>query len=299
VYTDFLSMYPTVNSLMGLWSFVVARKIRVIKQCASEITQFLTQLKPEKMFNPAMWKTLGGFVKVIPGGDILPCRAKYSVESNDWQVGITHIHAEEASGDHPPIGYWYSLPDVVASVILTGRIPKIIDAFRIQPSGVLDGLKPIKLRGEVEVDPRREDLFKVVIEQRKRAIWRNDIAQADKDRLDGALKILASAASYGIYAEMIREESERPVDVMCHGIDEEPFSCAVAHPDKPGKYCFPPVAALITGGARLMLALFGTLCFQTWWDIRNGGYRFHGNCRHRIGRKGPMSGRPISNGRWK
>ena len=27
VYTDFLSMYPTVNSLMGLWRFVTARKI--------------------------------------------------------------------------------------------------------------------------------------------------------------------------------------------------------------------------------------------------------------------------------
>jgi len=29
VYTDFLSMYPTVNSLMGLWKFVTARKIKV------------------------------------------------------------------------------------------------------------------------------------------------------------------------------------------------------------------------------------------------------------------------------
>jgi hypothetical protein len=25
--TDFLSMYPTVNNLMGLWRFVTARKI--------------------------------------------------------------------------------------------------------------------------------------------------------------------------------------------------------------------------------------------------------------------------------
>src|SRR5207249_3668970 len=29
VYTDFLSMYPTVNRLMNLWSFVVAEKINV------------------------------------------------------------------------------------------------------------------------------------------------------------------------------------------------------------------------------------------------------------------------------
>src|SRR6516225_10055674 len=31
--------------------------------------------------------------------------------------------------------------------------------------------------------------------------------------------------------------------------------CKVAHPEAPGEYCFPPMAALITGGARLMLAL--------------------------------------------
>jgi hypothetical protein len=27
VYTDFLSMYPTVNGLMDLWSFVTAKKL--------------------------------------------------------------------------------------------------------------------------------------------------------------------------------------------------------------------------------------------------------------------------------
>lgn len=42
---------------------------------------------------------------------------------------------------------------------------------------------------------------------------------------------------------------------MCHGIDAEPFRCRVAHPDVPGEYCFPPLASLITGAARLMLAL--------------------------------------------
>ena len=31
--------------------------------------------------------------------------------------------------------------------------------------------------------------------------------------------------------------------------------CRVAHPEVPGEYCFPPLASLITGAARLMLAL--------------------------------------------
>lgn len=40
-YTDFLSMYPTVNSLMNLWKFVTAEKIAVIEHCKAEIEIFL------------------------------------------------------------------------------------------------------------------------------------------------------------------------------------------------------------------------------------------------------------------
>jgi len=77
----------------------------------------------------------------------------------------------------------------------------------------------------------------------------------EKKRLDKALKVLANAASYGIYAEMNRSGSDKRVSVKCHGIDAKPYSCRVAHPDVTGEYCFPPLASLITGGARLMLAL--------------------------------------------
>lgn len=54
---------------------------------------------------------------------------------------------------------------------------------------------------------------------------------------------------------MNRQESDDKTRVVCHGIDAEPFTCRVAHPDVPGEYCFPPLASLITGAARLMLAL--------------------------------------------
>lgn len=84
---------------------------------------------------------------------------------------------------------------------------------------------------------------------------RSDLAEMERKRLDKVLKVLANAASYGIYAEMIREKSEKKVQVKCHGIDAEPFHPRVAHPDKPGEYCFPPLASLITGAARLMLGL--------------------------------------------
>jgi hypothetical protein len=54
---------------------------------------------------------------------------------------------------------------------------------------------------------------------------------------------------------MRREESTKKFPVTCYGLDAEPFDCEVRNPEKPGEYCFPPLAPLITAAARLMLAL--------------------------------------------
>jgi hypothetical protein len=252
VYTDFLSMYPTVNSLMGLWQFVTAEEIRVVEHCNKEIQTFLANVSADVLFKPETWREVTGFVKIIPNGDILPTRGKYSAETNDWQVAVNHLYGDAETPSH---GLWFSLPDVVVSVLLTGRVPKIIDAFRIEAVGQLAGLETTHFCGAIEIDPRRQDFFKVVIEERKRLPSRSGLSEDERERLDKALKVLANAASYGIYAEMNRQEADDPVKVTCHGIDAEFFTCRVAHPDVPGEYCFPPLASLITGAARLMLAL--------------------------------------------
>jgi len=254
VYTDFLSMYPTVNSLMFLWSFVTAQEIKVVEYCKSEAESFLQRLKddPDILFKPETWKDLTAFVRVLPNGDILPSRARYSSQTNDWQVAVNYLYAK---GNDASQALWFSLPDVVASVVLTGHIPKIVDGFRIRAEGKLKELRPVKLRSAVEVDPAQRNFFKVVIEERKRLATRTDLSKIEHERLDKALKVLANATSYGIYAEMNRLESDRKTTVKCHGRDATPFTCRVAHPDEPGAYCFPPLASLITGAARLMLAL--------------------------------------------
>ena len=94
----------------------------------------------------------------------------------------------------------------------------------------MTGLRPTKLRREIYVNPRTQDFFKVVIEERKRLSSRTHLSEVEKERLDKALKVLANATSYGIYAEMNRQESDQKVKVTCHGIDEEPYLCRVAHP---------------------------------------------------------------------
>jgi hypothetical protein len=192
---------------------------------------------------------MNGFVKIVPNGDVLPIRSKYSSASNDWQVGINHVYGKKEDA------LWYSIPDVVASILATDRAPEIIDAFLIEPCGVLFELAPTKLRGIVEADPERDDFFRVIVEERLRLSSRADLLDTESKRLEKALKILASATCYGIYAQMDRKGEDDKVEVECHGIDPDPYKCTVAHPEFPGEFCFPPLASLITSGARLMLAL--------------------------------------------
>ena len=257
VYTDFLSMYPTVNSLMNLWRFVTARTITIVEHCQSEIEAFLGGLTADKLFDPATWKELTAFSSeslLFRTGMFAESRQYSALLLKDWQVAVNYLYSKN---DDPNDALWFSLPDVAASVLLTGKVPRIVDAFRIEAQGKLRGLSPTKLRGEVRVDPKTEDFFKVVIEQRKRLAKRTDISKDEKERLDKAIKVLANATSYGIYAEMHRQESDQKVQVTCHGIDKMPFAPWVAHPDTPGEYCFPPLASLITGAAR-------ALCYRCW-----------------------------------
>jgi hypothetical protein len=254
VYTDFLSQYSTVNVLMGLWRFVTAREIRVIEDCGDELAALLRAVTPEWVLDPANWKRLTGFARIVPDGDVLPLRAKY--RGNSWQIGVNYVHA---SSDDPKDGLWYAWPDLVASVLLTGKVPRIVEAFRLAPIGKAKGLKKLAFRGQVPIDPRSQDFFKAVIEERARLAARSELSEAERDRLRRSLKTLGSATSYGIFAQMDRQESDKEVALTCYGIDPTPYRCKVKHPEAPGEYCFPPLASLITSGGRLLLALLERL----------------------------------------
>ena len=183
VYTDFLSMYPTVNSLMNLWKFVTAEEVVVQEHCADSTYDWLTELNPPLLFQQQTWKELPAFVQVIPNGEILPSRGRYNPETNDWQVAINHVYAGDAKQNR---ALWFSLPDVAASVLLTGRVPTIVDAFRLIPKGKLTGLTPTKLRGMIDVDPADEDFFRVVIQERIGLGGRTDLSKVEKSRLKKA-----------------------------------------------------------------------------------------------------------------
>ena len=213
----------------------------------------------ERCFERSTWTRFVGLVKLDPQDDVLPVRSRYG-HTESWGIGVNPLKLGEAVRREVG-GLWYTIPDAVAAKVLTGRTPKVLDAVRLQArGGKSPNLREAHLAGAVPINPRDQDFFRAVIEERQRA-RRSDLPADERKRIDAFLKVLANSASYGIYAEMVREElprrQEEVVDV--HGALPQSFADSVPTPEEPGEFSFPPMAACITGGARLMLALLERL----------------------------------------
>ena len=261
VYTDFVSMYPTVNSLMDNVDFLRASRIDVF-EATDEVKTFVEQTTLEDCFRPETWTQLRALVQVRPQGEPFPVRAVYDPHtqvaefdgkqrkvSQSAQIGSNLLTCEE------PV--WYALPDVLAAKLLGGRTPEILQALRLVPQNKLTGLRATKLRGSIAIDPRTQDFFRTVIEERKRTHGNRTLEELERGRLDKALKVIANSGSYGIFAELNRKEAggKKNTVVAAWNTKGKQFRAKVARPEEPGEFCFPPLAALITSAARLMLAL--------------------------------------------
>lgn len=247
VMVDFRSMYPTVNCLLGLWDLLIAERI-MFTDCTAEFRALLDDTSLTDAFDPALWRQLGCFVEVEPDEDILPVRAKYSETRDGLNIGVNVL-----SSPQPMV---YAGPDVLASKLLTGKPPRIRRAWRLVGEGVQAGLKAVSLAGRPPIDPYTTDFFRAVIEERVRVKNGADYPPAERARIAQLLKIVANSGSYGIFVEINRDElasdETETVRIFGHG---EPFDQATHAPEEGGEFCFPPIAALIVAGARLMLAM--------------------------------------------
>lgn len=123
---------------------------------------------------------------------------------------------------------------------------ELIRPIRIVPHGRQPGMKPIMLRGVVEIDPYRDDFFKVLIEQRK--------ANESDKTLKRALKVIANSTAYGAFVELNEERKSKPVQLDVFS-GEHHHRQSARDIELPGKWYFPALASLITSGGRLLLAM--------------------------------------------
>jgi hypothetical protein len=231
---DFMSQYPTVNELLDNWGVLTAEEV-LFADATDEVRQLLSQITLARCFDRKLWANFKFFALVRPVNDILPVRSVYNGTTQN--IGINYLTSKE------PI--WFAGPDLIASILLTGRVPFIEKAIRLVPRGKQAGLSATSLRGMVKVDANKDSFFKHVIEQRA--------AHESEPALHYWLKILANSGSYGLFVELNPNQADdAKLKVFTGG---EPFETTSDVVEEPGKWFAPHIASLITSGGRLLLAM--------------------------------------------
>jgi len=235
---DFTSMYPTVFILMDLQELLAAHRVKS-RDVTEDVRKLLDDVTLEGLYDPTIWRKLRCIVKLKPNGDTLPVRMRLKSE-DPYAIALTPFTSA--------VSRWYTLADVIAAKLLGATVPSIEEAVEFYADGRQGGLERVEMFG-VKLDPRKQ-IFKTVVEERQRY-------KDDNPALAQALKILANSGAYGIYAEInVAPSAERK--------DERTFGTWYAdigpvfgetHDERPGRFFNPVLASLVTGAARLALAM--------------------------------------------
>ncbi|KKG10444.1 DNA polymerase [Methanosarcina sp. 2.H.A.1B.4] len=244
---DFTSMYPTVTMLMNLWKYIIAESLE-IQDITEEVRRFISNLKLSDLQKQDTWKKLVVMVKIQPDNDIFPVRMDYKGDNTGLNVGINYLSSTSEM--------WYSLPDIIGSYLLTGKVPKIIEAVKFVPKGVQKGLRKSRVLG-INIDPLKDNVVQVLVEERQRI--KQELKKTDRNDPEfqhlssraQAIKILVNALSYGIFIELNPEDKKSEFQV--YGLEN--FITKENRFEKSGKYFHPLLAVMITSGARLFLTM--------------------------------------------
>ena len=231
---DFISQYSTVNELLGNWDVLTAENV-TFPDVTSEVRELLGQITIARCFELNMWPRFKFFALVRPDDDIFPVRTIYNGTTQN--IGLNYLTCDE------PI--WFAGPDIISSIVLSGKVPHIEKAVCVVPHGRQAQLDSTSLRGMVNVDAAKHSLFKHVVEQRA--------ANESDKALYYWLKILASSGSYGLFVELNPNDTKATKIRVFSG--EEAFETTSDVLEEPGKWFAPHIASLITAGGRLLLAM--------------------------------------------
>jgi hypothetical protein len=257
-------MYPTVCTLMQLWPFFIASGM-TWRSAKRDVTKFLREITLADLQRPDTWRHLTTLVRVQPQADIFPARAKYGFgQDAHYTIGLNFLTADES--------LWFTLADCIASKLLTGKSPKIIEAVRFEPKSPQTNLRPILIAGnpEYRIDPVNDDFFRRIIEMRiaikeqmkseTGTAWRaHDVEQE-------FLKILANSTAYGISVQIDPADFDKRELIDVFGPRDRPHRLLSKRFESPGPYFHPLLGAVTTSAARLMLAITERLIADSGLD---------------------------------
>ncbi len=250
---DFLSMYPTVCTLMGLWCFVIAQGMAT-KDSTAQTQAFLDRVTVDDLADKETWSHLTTLVRVLPQAEVFPVRAHYA-DNMMATIGANHLTSKT------PL--WFTLADCIAAKLLSGKTPQVVEAVTFAPMAPQEGLQSVCVNGnkDYRVDPYTEDFFKRSIELRQAVKAEMKSAPDNSDELDTlqqAIKIAVNATSYGVWVEVNVSEYSKPATTTVHNATGKPYTFKTKRLEKSGPYFNPLLATLITGAARLILAIAET-----------------------------------------
>lgn len=243
---DFTAMYATIFCLQGLHKLLGAPSLSV-QAVTTEIRGLVAQMASDNrlaaLYDPKTWTKLNCLVLVDPNWATLPVRM-HKADKDPYTIAVTPLKTPE--------GRWYTLADVLAAVLLGGPAPKIRRAIRFVPKG-RHRPKETLFRGTVPLRSN-EPFFKVIVEQRQIAKRRSK-DDPDLKGLEMGLKQMAASGAYGINAEINITPSDPNEGVTGDVYSDITYPSDKVHDERPGAFANPILSSLITGGARLMLAM--------------------------------------------
>ena len=228
VLSDLSSAFPMCASLLGWWSLVTAASVR-----PQDMTGVLRAVceraiaDPTVVLNPAVWRQLGfTLVETVPDGE-------------PWPIEVEDEHRPDGRMEVVPVfspdrRMFFAWPDVVAAAVVSGWVPTILKATKLVPVGRQAGL-----RRQLPVLP---GLVLGIDDDPAVALVRHRHKVKEKDPVLGAeLRVIVNALIFGIFSRF----------------DESRWGTGKTAQvgEKPGPWCFLPIASSVTAGARLLLAV--------------------------------------------
>jgi len=229
VSADEAASFPLVAHLTGWWDLLGAERIQR-KTVTAELRRLCQRAMydPHVLLDPAIWRRFGcTLVEVMPDGELFPVEIR-DRHRPDGRLEITAV----SSRDRP---MFFSALDVLASVVECGRVPRILKATRYVPIGRQAALRrrlPV-LPGLV-LDAERDPAVNLVRHRRR-------VAAAGDHALAAELRLIVNALTFGNFCRF--DEIHQKVDGRW------------LRTEKPGPWNSLPIAASVTAGSRLLLAL--------------------------------------------
>jgi hypothetical protein len=254
VYVDYRREYQMVFLLQGLQDLLAAERLAFVDDTET-VQAFIESVTLDDLFRPEIWPKLNVLCWVKPAGEILIGRWAFDQRGESGPDRFSLAMAPRYS-DEPVVVY---LAGVIAAKVLCGRAPALIRAERIVPIG-RKRLRKTRLFGGAVFDPRKDQLFKILVEEGERLNRGEghyaDIPEPVRAAILPGVKAIGNIAAFGDLIETREGDllPNRREEVTLLS-DAEPLRAAVAHPEDPGPCACPPIAGLVTAGGRLLLAM--------------------------------------------